>query len=781
MPVSPVDNIFGASSGRLLLKTDDKIHMYDLEQGAIVHDIAAAHVRNAVWSEDGSRVALISKHGVIIANNQLQSICSVHETIRIKSGAFDENSVFIYSTMSHMKYCLPNGDAGTIKTLDAPIYIAKVKGNQVAFLDRETVISVMTIDSTEYRFKMALLKGQTRDIKTIIGQSKILGDSIIAYLQQRGYPDIAMKFVEDDQTKFDLAIECGNIDIALQAVQKLDQKEAWQRLGAEALRQGNFKIVEKAYQQNKDFDRLSFLYLISGNITNLQKMLKIAGTRGDIMSKFHNALFLGEVEQRVQILQEAGLHGLAYSLASTHGLTNLAEEVKKHLTPEQVEKVSKLNHEPSLLMPPTPILREGSWPLLHSAFAAAEEADEHVVSDEMVDTGKFGADSIEIPDSEFGEQPKKPAPQQAQQPTEATGFGEDLDIPVGEMGAGFGEDLEIPADAMLSPSSQFMAPSAGKSVVEFWPDNSNHAADHIAAGSFNTAMQLLNQQCAIVNFAPLKEYFQTIFAGSRASIPITPMLPSLQIPLQRVVPKSDDDTSLPVLATASLAALSERLKVGLKNTTDGLLDESVKVFRDIVLSLLFAVLPSKKEEREARELLTVCADYVSALRIELARRQLKDTNPQRSSELAAYFTRCKLNSAHVMLGLSNAMTVNFKAENFGVAAEFAKKLTKMSCPPKLQQQVKYVMQMAEQKQNANKHTLNYDDRNPCVICNIDLVPIYAGSENVKCGYCKSAFLPKHKGKLCTVCEVAEIGTNVAGISQFKQVSSSSNNYNAQFD
>lgn len=51
---------------------------------------------------------------------------------------------------------------------------------------------------------------------------------------------------------------------------------------------------------------LSFLYLITGNLERLQKMLKIADMRGDVMGRFHNALYLGDARERVRILEEAG-------------------------------------------------------------------------------------------------------------------------------------------------------------------------------------------------------------------------------------------------------------------------------------------------------------------------------------------------------------------------------------------------------------------------------------------------------------------------------------------
>ncbi len=64
-------------------------------------------------------------------------IVAVHETIRVKSAAWDDNGVLIYTTLNHIKYCLANGDSGIIRTLDVPVYITKVFGNSIFCLDRD--------------------------------------------------------------------------------------------------------------------------------------------------------------------------------------------------------------------------------------------------------------------------------------------------------------------------------------------------------------------------------------------------------------------------------------------------------------------------------------------------------------------------------------------------------------------------------------------------------------------------------------------------------------------
>ena len=57
-----------------------------------------------------------------------------------------------------------------------------------------------------------------------------------------GYPEVALHFVKDDKTRFGLALECSNIEAALDAAKSLDDKECWDKLGEAALLQGNHQV-----------------------------------------------------------------------------------------------------------------------------------------------------------------------------------------------------------------------------------------------------------------------------------------------------------------------------------------------------------------------------------------------------------------------------------------------------------------------------------------------------------------------------------------------------------
>ena len=49
------------------------------------------------------------------------------------------------------------------------------------------------------------------------------------------------------------------------------------------------------------------MYLATGSSDKLSKMQKIADARGDPMSRFHNALYAGDVHGRIAVLRDVGM------------------------------------------------------------------------------------------------------------------------------------------------------------------------------------------------------------------------------------------------------------------------------------------------------------------------------------------------------------------------------------------------------------------------------------------------------------------------------------------
>mmetsp|Transcript_26643 Transcript_26643/g.44622 ORF Transcript_26643/g.44622 Transcript_26643/m.44622 type:complete len:1240 (+) Transcript_26643:71-3790(+) len=773
-PCASTDAIFYAGTGSLLCRSDDKVVLFDVQQRHAVAELSTPYVKYVVWSPDMNQVALLSKHAIIVANKRLQHACTVHETIRVKSGAWDDSGVFVYTTLNHIKYCLPNGDSGIIRTLDVPVYITKVFGNSVFCLDRDGKNRTIEIDTTEYMFKLALLHRKYDQVLQFIRGSALCGQSIIAYLQQKGFPEVALHFVRDERTRFNLAVECGNIDVALTSASEIDEKEIWYRLGVEALRQGNHQIVEFAYQKTKNFERLSFLYLITGNIEKLGKMMKIAEMRQDVMGRFHNALYLGDVRERCKILQETKQFGLAYATAVAHDLKDRVEELEE-LLGDRVPDVSAMVADAKLMMPPQPILREDNWPLLTVTKGFFEGGAPLATEDpeQVAGSGAFGMSAEEMvgaEDMEGGwgdedalELPGDGAGAGMQYPADPAEGGEDEE----EDGGWEMEDLELPPDAEMSAglpaeSSFFVAPSQGVPVSVRWSQKCGIAGQQAAAGSFDAAMRLLNRQLGIASFEVMKPYFLDLAAASGALLPGLPGMTAMATPMGSGW--SAEDAPAPPASPAllySMAILEDNLKKAYKLTTEGKFTEALKLFAGLLHMIPLVVVDTRKEVDDVKELQNIAREYSNALRIELRRKEEKE-DVIRGAELAAYFTHCNLQPIHLSLSLRSAMSIFFKLKNFDTAATFCRRLLELNPPPKVALQARQVLTACE-KTPGEAVRVTYDARNPFVVCAKTLTPIYRGTKDVQCPCCAAHFVESAKGEICTTCSMGKIGADASGL------------------
>uniref|UniRef100_A0A8C4XDQ3 Coatomer subunit alpha n=1 Tax=Erpetoichthys calabaricus TaxID=27687 RepID=A0A8C4XDQ3_ERPCA len=713
------EEIFYAGTGNLLLRDADSITLFDVQQKRALASVKTSKVKYVVWSADMSNVALLAKHAIMICNRKLESLSNIHENIRVKSGAWDESGVFIYTTSNHIKYALTTGDHGIIRTLDLPIYVTRVRGNSVYCLDRECRPRVLTIDPTEYRFKLALVNRKYEEVLHMVRNAKLVGQSIIAYLQKKGYPEVALHFVKDEKTRFSLALECGNIEVALEAAKALDDKSCWEKLGSVALLQGHHQIVEMCYQRTKNFDKLSFLYLITGNLDKLRKMMKIAEIRKDMSGHYQAALYLGDVSERVRILKNCGQKSLAYLTAATYGLDEEAEALKASFDPDK-ETVPETDPDAKLLQPPPPVMPlDTNWPLLTVSKGFFEGA--------ISNKGKIVTDVFYcLPSDGFVDAHE--------------GLGEEGGK---EEGGGWevDEDLDLPPELEISPGSGggtedgfFVPPTKGTGPAQVWCNNSQLPVDHLLAGSFETAMRK--------------------FAFHTSTVYLTDLLPSLYGYPQRNWKETSPKSSLPAVGL-KLSDLISRLQICYQLTTGGKFEEAVERFRAILLSIPLLVVDNKQEIAEAQQLITICREYIVGLSMEIERKKLpKDTLEQqkRLCEMAAYFTHCNLQPIHMILVLRTAVNLFFKLKNFKTAAGFARRLLEVGPKPDVAQQTRKIVAACE-KTPVDTHQLNYDSHNPFDICAASFIPLYRGKAVEKCPLSGACYSPEYKGQVCRVTQV----------------------------
>lgn len=244
---------------------------------------------------------------------------------------------------------------------------------------------------------------------------------------------------------------------------------------------------------------------------------------------------------------------------------------------------------------------------------------------------------------------------------------------VGNSGGGWDMGDEGEAEDLGLVAAEI--PVEGVSDAEYWVRNSPLAADHIAAGSFETAMQLLNRQVGAANFEPLKSRFLQIYQASQTFLEANPGLPPLELSLRRDIGK-ERSHSLPRLPWDYEKIKTVQMREALRLVTANRIEDAIVAFREILLTSLLLTSSSKAEADDITETVETLREYIVGLSVEVTRRSVDASTPdgvKRNLELAAYFTNFKFTPQHQGLAYQQAMTQFNKYKNTATAGVFASK------------------------------------------------------------------------------------------------------------
>jgi coatomer protein complex subunit alpha (xenin) len=143
------------------------------------------------------------------------------------------------------------------------------------------------------------------------------------------------------------------------------------------------------------------------------------------------------------------------------------------------------------------------------------------------------------------------------------------------------------------------AAGAGGSEADMWSRMSPIAADHVAGGSFDTAMQLLNRQIGAVNFEPLWERFEEIYQASRTFLPANAGLSPLVNYVRRTVDETDAARVQPIIPRDIESITATEFASGKRLLRENKLEEGVASFRKVLHLLMVNAVTSQQQATEA--------------------------------------------------------------------------------------------------------------------------------------------------------------------------------------
>lgn len=155
IPVGGCSRIFsGGRSGRVLLLSGDELMMLDVDSGTILGSCVVNDIKRCVWNEEGTRVAVVSRQLLMVLTSELKTVSVMNERLRVKDCVWDKRGVLLYTTLNQLKYLLPSGAVGVVRSLREPVYVTNVRGVNVLGFSREGKCVSVRINATEYLLKV---------------------------------------------------------------------------------------------------------------------------------------------------------------------------------------------------------------------------------------------------------------------------------------------------------------------------------------------------------------------------------------------------------------------------------------------------------------------------------------------------------------------------------------------------------------------------------------------------------------------------------------------------
>jgi coatomer protein complex subunit alpha (xenin) len=146
------------------------------------------------------------------------------------------------STNFHIKYLLPTGLNGIIKSTETTVYLMMVNSSTVYYNDAQQNFKIERFNYTECKFKLALQNKNYDEVVNILKSGSIYGIKAVEDIKNAGFPDLSLKFVTDPKQKFELALQSGKLEEAEIAAEILKDKSYYNRLAEKAMMVGKLSV-----------------------------------------------------------------------------------------------------------------------------------------------------------------------------------------------------------------------------------------------------------------------------------------------------------------------------------------------------------------------------------------------------------------------------------------------------------------------------------------------------------------------------------------------------------
>jgi coatomer subunit beta' len=300
-PGSP-DTIFGGPL--LCVKADDAAHFFDWEvqERGPIRKIAATP-KNIYWNETGELCCLICDTSFFVlrynrdaVQTYLEGTAAIPEDgiedafelvdeidEKVRSGQWI-GDCFLYTNRNQRLNYYIGGETYTLAVLDRRLYFLGYvpKENRVFLADKERNVISYQMHLSVIEYQTAIVRGDLEGAqKSILPRVPLSHRSKIArFLDAQGHKELALEVSEDDEHKFELAIQLKRLEIAQVIAERAQNVNKWKQLGDLAIQYCKFGLAASALKAGEDYNGLLLLYSSTNDLEGLKELAVFAEEKG---------------------------------------------------------------------------------------------------------------------------------------------------------------------------------------------------------------------------------------------------------------------------------------------------------------------------------------------------------------------------------------------------------------------------------------------------------------------------------------------------------------------
>ncbi|KAF2455125.1 coatomer beta [Lineolata rhizophorae] len=356
----------GLSGGVLLgVKGQGGIGLFDWETGQLVRRIEV-EPKSVYWSESGELVTLacedtfyvlrFSRDSYVAAlqagevdddgvEAAFEVITDINESVRTGQWVGD---CFVYTNATNRLNYLVGDQTYTISHFDQPMYVLGYlpRDGRIYVADKDVNVVAYALSLSVIEYQTLVLRGDLDSANEMLPEVPADQKNKIArFLEGQGYKEEALQVATDPEHRFDLALQLGKLDVALQLAEQADVEHKWKTVGDAALAAWDVALAQQCFARAKDTGSLLLLHSAGADADGLRALAAQAEA-----AQHHNVVFdccwlLGDIDSCIDVLERTGRTAEAVLFAQTYKPSRAREvalDWKKALEKEGKTKVSKM-------------------------------------------------------------------------------------------------------------------------------------------------------------------------------------------------------------------------------------------------------------------------------------------------------------------------------------------------------------------------------------------------------------------------------------------------------